>query len=448
MPNFIDPIAEVHAREVLDSRGNPTVECEITTESGAWGRAIVPSGASTGEREALELRDGDKSRYDGKGTLTAVANVNDKIAPAVVGLNVFDQALIDKTMLDLDGTEFKSNLGANATLAVSLAAARAAADSCGLPLYKYIGGCNGKVLPVPMMNVLNGGKHADSAADCQEYMIMPVGATSLHEAVRMGAEVFHALKKVLKKYGYGTGVGDEGGYAPDSVKDGNGPLETLGNEGPLALMKEAVEAAGYKLGDDICFAMDPASSEFYNEETGKYELKRSGEGEKTSDEMIEMYASWVEKYPLISIEDGLAENDWDGWQKLRARLGDKIQLVGDDLFVTNTTFIKKGIELKAANAVLIKLNQIGTLTETLNSIEMAKEAGWTAVVSHRSGESEDSTIADLVVATNAGQIKTGSMSRTDRIAKYNQLMRIEEELGDVAEYRGKKAFYNVKEISK
>lgn len=448
MPNFIDPIAEVHAREVLDSRGNPTVECEITTESGAWGRAIVPSGASTGEREALELRDGDKSRYDGKGTLTAVANVNDKIAPAVIGLNVFDQALIDKTMLDLDGTEFKSNLGANATLAVSLAAARAAADSCGLPLYKYIGGCNGKVLPVPMMNVLNGGKHADSAADCQEYMIMPVGASSLHEAVRMGAEVFHALKKVLKKYGYGTGVGDEGGYAPDSVKGGNGPLETLGNEGPLALMKEAVEAAGYKLGDDICFAMDPASSEFYNEETGKYELKRSGEGEKTSDEMIEMYASWVEKYPLISIEDGLAENDWDGWQKLRARLGDKIQLVGDDLFVTNTTFIKKGIELKAANAVLIKLNQIGTLTETLNSIEMAKEAGWTAVVSHRSGESEDSTIADLVVATNAGQIKTGSMSRTDRIAKYNQLMRIEEELGDVAEYRGKKAFYNVKEISK
>lgn len=448
MPNFIDPIAEVHAREVLDSRGNPTVECEITTESGAWGRAIVPSGASTGEREALELRDGDKNRYDGKGTLTAVANVNDKIAPAVIGLNVFDQALVDKTMLDLDGTEFKSNLGANATLAVSLATARAAADSCGLPLYKYIGGCNGKVLPVPMMNVLNGGKHADSAADCQEYMIMPVGASSLHEAVRMGAEVFHTLKKVLKKYGYGTGVGDEGGYAPDSIKGGNGPLETLGNEGPLALMKEAVEAAGYKLGDDICFAMDPASSEFYNEETGKYELKRSGEGEKTSDEMIEMYAKWVEKYPLISIEDGLAENDWEGWQKLRARLGDKIQLVGDDLFVTNTTFIKKGIELKAANAVLIKLNQIGTLTETLNSIEMAKEAGWTAVVSHRSGESEDSTIADLVVGVNAGQIKTGSMSRTDRIAKYNQLMRIEEELGDIAEYRGKKAFYNVKEISK
>ena len=448
MPNFIDPIAEVHAREVLDSRGNPTVECEIYTESGAWGRAIVPSGASTGEREALELRDGDKDRFDGKGVLKAVANVNEKIAPKVVGLNVFDQTVIDKTMLDLDGTEFKSNLGANATLAVSLAAARAAADSCGLPLYKYIGGANAKVLPVPMMNVLNGGKHADSAADCQEYMIMPVGAKSLHEAVRMGAQTFHALKKVLKKYGYNTGVGDEGGYAPDSVKGGNGPLETLGNEGPLALMAEAVEAAGFKLGEDICFAMDPASSEFYNEETGKYELKRSGEGEKTSEEMIDMYEKWTEKYPLISLEDGLAENDWEGWQKLRARLGDKIQLVGDDLFVTNTTFIKKGIELKAANAVLIKLNQIGTLTETLNSIEMAKEAGWTAVVSHRYGESEDSTIADLVVGVNAGQIKTGSMSRTDRIAKYNQLMRIEEELGPVAEFRGKKAFYNVKEISK
>ena len=447
MPNFIDPIAEVHAREVLDSRGNPTVECEIFTESGAWGRAIVPSGASTGEREAVELRDGDKARFDGKGTLKAVANVNDKIAPKVIGMNVFDQAKIDKTMIELDGTVFKKVLGANATLAVSLAAARAASDSCGLPLYQYIGGTNGKVLPVPMMNVLNGGKHADSAADCQEYMIMPVGAKSVHQAVEMGAEVFHTLKKVLKKYGYGTGVGDEGGYAPDSVKGGNGPLETLGNEGPLALMKEAVEEAGYKLGVDICFAMDPASSEFYNEETHKYELKRSGEGEKTSEEMIEMYAKWVEKYPLISLEDGLAENDWEGWQKLRETLGDKIQLVGDDLFVTNTTFIKKGIELNAANSVLIKLNQIGTLTETLNAIEMAKEAGWTAVVSHRSGESEDSTIADLVVGVNAGQIKTGTMSRTDRIAKYTELMRIEEELGDVAEYRGWKAFYNVKALS-
>lgn len=447
MPNFIDPIAEVHAREVLDSRGNPTVECEIFTESGAWGRAIVPSGASTGEKEAVELRDGDKSRFGGAGTLKAVANVNDKIAPKVIGMNVFDQVKLDKTMIDLDGTEFKKVLGANATLAVSLAAARAAADSCGLPLYQYIGGTNAKVLPVPMMNVLNGGKHADSAADCQEYMIMPVGAKNVHEAVRMGAEVFHTLKKVLKKYGYGTGVGDEGGYAPDSVKGGNGPLETLGNEGPLALMKEAVEEAGYKLGDDICFAIDPASSEFYNEETHKYELKRSGEGDKTSEEMIEMYAKWVEKYPLISLEDGLAENDWEGWQKLRETLGDKIQLVGDDLFVTNTTFIKKGIELNAANSVLIKLNQIGTLTETLNAIEMAKEAGWTAVVSHRSGESEDSTIADLVVGVNAGQIKTGSMSRTDRISKYNELMRIEEELGEVAEFRGRKAFYNVKALS-
>lgn len=447
MPNFIDPIAEVHAREVLDSRGNPTVECEVTTESGAWGRAIVPSGASTGEREALELRDGDKNRYLGTGTLKAVANVNEKIAPKVIGLNVFEQNLIDKTMLDLDGTPFKSNLGANATLAVSLAAARAAADACGLPLYKYIGGANAKVLPVPMMNVLNGGKHADSSADCQEYMIMPVGAKSLHEAVRMGSEVFHTLKKVLKSYKYNTAVGDEGGYAPSCVPNNDGPLEKLGNEGPLALMVEAVEKAGYKLGEDICFAMDLAASEFYNAEKGVYELKRSGEGDKTSEQMIDMLASWVEKYPLISIEDGLAENDWEGWVKLTERLGDKVQLVGDDLFVTNTTYIKKGIELHAANSVLIKVNQIGTLTETLDSIEMAKTAKYTAVVSHRSGESEDSTIADLVVATNAGQIKTGSMSRTDRIAKYNQLMRIEEELGDVAEYRGRQAFYNVKAIS-
>ena len=447
MPNFVDPIAEVHAREVIDSRGNPTVEAEVTTESGAWGRAIVPSGASTGEREALELRDKDPNRFNGQGTLTAVANVNDIIAPNVVGLNVFDQPAIDKTMLDLDGTEFKSNLGANATLAVSLAAARAAADSCGLPLYKYIGGPNGKVLPVPMMNVLNGGKHADSASDVQEYMIMPVGAKDFHEAIRMGAEIFHTLKKVLKGYGYNTAVGDEGGYAPSSLPGGTGPLETLGNEGPLALMLEAVEKAGYKPGEDVCFAMDAASSEFFDDEKGVYVLARSGEGDKTSEEMIELYEKWVEKYPLISLEDGLAENDWEGWVELTKRLGDKIQLVGDDLFVTNTTFIKKGIELGAANAVLIKVNQIGTLTETLDAIEMAKEAKYTAVVSHRSGESEDATIADLVVGVNAGQIKTGSMSRTDRIAKYNQLMRIEEELGDVAEYRGKKAFYNVKALS-
>ena len=446
MRTYEDPIARVYARQVLDSRGNPTVECEVETESGAYGTAIVPSGASTGEREALELRDGDKKVYQGKGVLKAVANVNEKIAPAVIGKDVFDQAGIDKTMLDLDGTEFKSNLGANATLAVSLAVAKAAADSAGLPLYKYLGGPNGKVLPVPMMNVLNGGKHADSSADCQEYMIMPVGAANVHEAVRMGAEVFHTLKKVLQKYGYNTAVGDEGGYAPSCVPGGNGPLETLGNEGPLQLMLEAVKEAGYEPGKDIAFAMDAASSEFYDADRNRYVLKRSGEGEKTSDEMIELYAKWVEKYPLISLEDGLSENDWDGWVKLTKRLGDKIQLVGDDLFVTNTTFIRKGIALGAANAVLIKVNQIGTLTETFDAIEMAKEAGYTAIVSHRSGESEDTTIADLVVATNAGQIKTGSMSRTDRIAKYNQLTRIEEDLGPVAQYRGRKAFYNVRAL--
>ena len=442
MPYIID----IYAREVLDSRGNPTVEVEVETESGAFGRAIVPSGASTGEREALELRDGDKKRYLGKGTLKAVANVNEIIAPALIGFDVTDQTLIDKTMIEMDGTNDKSKFGANAILGVSMACARAAADYYGIPLYKYFGGANAKTLPVPMMNVLNGGKHADSAADCQEYMIMPVGATSLAEAVRMGAEVFHNLKTVLKKYGYNTAVGDEGGYAPSCVPGGNGPLETLGNEGPLALMVEAAEKAGYKLGEDICFAMDAAASEFCEKEGGKfvYDLHRSGEGKKSSDEMIEMYAKWVEKYPLISLEDGLDENDWDGWVKLNKRIGDKVQLVGDDLFVTNTTYIKKGIELKAANAVLIKVNQIGTITETLDAIEMAKRASWTAVVSHRSGETEDTTIADLVVGTNAGQIKTGSMSRTDRIAKYNQLMRIEDELGEVAQYPGKAAFYNLK----
>ena len=436
-------IVKVWGREVLDSRGNPTVEVEVMTESGAFGRAIVPSGASTGEREALELRDGDKSRYLGKGTLKAVNNVNEVIAPAILGMNVADQALIDKTMIELDGTFDKSKLGANAILGVSMACARAAADYYGMPLYRYLGGANGKVLPVPMMNVLNGGKHADSAADCQEYMIMPVGAKSVHEAIRMGAEVFHNLKSVLKKYGYNTAVGDEGGYAPSCVPGGHGPLETLGNEGPLALMVEAVEKAGYKLGDDVCFAMDAAASEFFDAEKGVYVLARSGEGEKTSDEMIAMYEKWAAKYPLISMEDGLAENDWDGWVRLNQRLGSKIQLVGDDLFVTNTTYIKKGIELNAANSVLIKVNQIGTLTETLDAIEMAKKNKWTAVVSHRSGETEDATIADLVVAVNAGQIKTGSMSRTDRIAKYNQLMRIEEELGDVAKFAGRDAFYNL-----
>ena len=437
-------IVDILAREVLDSRGNPTVEVEVVTDSGAFGRAIVPSGASTGEREALELRDGDKSRFLGKGVLTAVDNVNNIIAPALLGFDVTEQPLIDKTMIELDGTETKSKLGANAILGVSLACARAAADFYGIPLYKYLGGANGKVLPVPMMNVLNGGKHADSASDCQEYMIMPVGAHSAREAIRMGAEIFHNLKTVLKKYGYNTAVGDEGGYAPSSIPGNNGPLETLGNEGPLALMTEAVEKAGYKLGEDVCFAMDSAASEFYDEEKDRYILARSGEGEKTSEEMIEMYEKWVEKYPLISLEDGLAENDWEGWVKLNERLGDKIQLVGDDLFVTNTTYIKKGIELKAANSVLIKVNQIGTVTETLDAIEMAKEAGWTAVVSHRSGESEDTTIADLVVGTNAGQIKTGSLSRTDRIAKYNQLMRIEDELGETAKFFGRDAFYNLK----
>ena len=439
MPCIID----VYAREVLDSRGNPTVEVEVTTESGAFGRAIVPSGASTGEREALELRDGDKKRFLGKGTLKAVANVNEILAPALIGFDVTDQTLIDKTMIEMDGTPDKSKLGANAILGISMACARAAADFYGMPLYKYFGGSNAKVLPVPMMNVLNGGKHADSAADCQEYMIMPVGAKSVAEAVRMGAEVFHNLKSVLKKYGYNTAVGDEGGYAPSCVPGGKGPLETLGNEGPLALMVEAVEKAGYKLGEDICFAMDAAASEFFNAEKNVYELTRSGEGDKTSDEMIDMYVKWAEKYPLISMEDGLAENDWDGWVRLNKALGDKIQLVGDDLFVTNTTYIKKGIELGAANSILIKVNQIGTITETLDAIEMAKKAGWTAVVSHRSGETEDTTIADLVVGTNAGQIKTGSMSRTDRIAKYNQLMRIEDELGEVAQYPGKKTFYNL-----
>ncbi len=435
MTAFIDPIKHIVAREVLDSRGNPTVACEIETESGAFGSAIVPSGASTGEREAIELRDGDKARYGGQGVLKAVANVNEKIAPKLIGLNIFDQVLIDNTMIELDGTPFKSNLGANATLAVSLAAVRAAADSAELPLYKYLGGVNGKVLPVPMMNVLNGGKHAEGSVDMQEFMIMPIGAKNEHEAVRMGAETFHALKKIVASRGYATSVGDEGGYAP-SCKNGN--------EEPLEMIVEAMKAAGYEPGRDMGICMDPASSEFYDAERGIYVLSRSGEGEKTSDEMIAMYEKWVEKYPIISIEDGLSENDWEGWKKLTDRLGDKIQLVGDDLFVTNTTFLKKGIDLGVANAILIKLNQIGTLTETLDAIEMAKEHNYTAVVSHRSGESEDTTIADLVVGVNAGQIKTGSLSRTDRIAKYNRLMRIEDELGSTAQYRGKDSYYNVK----
>ena len=432
-------ITDVYAREVLDSRGNPTVECEITTESGAYGRAMVPSGASTGEREALELRDGDKTRYLGKGTTKAVANVNNVIAPAIIGMDVTDQILIDKTMLELDGTDFKSNLGANATLSVSMAAAWAAADYYGIPFYNYVGGCNAHVMPVPMCNVINGGSHADSTVDFQEYMIMPVGATSEKEAVRMAAEVFHNLKSVLKAKGYNTNVGDEGGFAP-SCKDGN--------EEPLELLVEAVKKAGYVPGKDIMFAMDVAASEFHNHETGLYELKKSGGGSKTSDEMIEMYKEWVEKYPIISIEDGLGERDWDGWKKLTDALGKRIQLVGDDMFVTNPKILAEGIAKGIANSILIKVNQIGTLTETFDAIELAQKHNYTTVVSHRSGETEDSTIADISVGTNAGQIKTGSLSRTDRIAKYNRLMRIEDELNkrgtvSVAQYPGIGAFYQL-----
>ena len=428
-------IIDVYAREVIDSRGNPTVEVEVTTKSGAFGRALVPSGASTGEREALELRDGDKSRYQGKGVLKAVENVNKVIGPVIIGLDVTDQPLIDKTLIRLDGTKDKSRLGANAMLGVSLACARAGADYYGMPLYKYIGGANGKTLPVPMLNVLNGGKHADSTVDMQEFMIMPYGAPSFKEAIRWSAEVFHCLKKVLKAKDYSTAVGDEGGYAPSCRE---------GNEEPLKLIVEAIQMAGYRPGADFGICMDPASSEFYNEETHLYELSRSGQGSKTTDEMIDMYTEWCNKYPIVSIEDGLAENDWEGWQKLTARLGNRVQLVGDDLFVTNVEYIRKGIREKCANSVLIKLNQIGTLTETLDAIELAKQHNMTAVVSHRSGETEDTTIADLVVGVNAGQIKTGSMSRTDRIAKYNQLLRIEDELGAAAKYLGTDAYYNIK----
>ena len=427
-------IVDIYAREVIDSRGNPTVEVEVTTESGAFGRAIVPSGASTGEREALELRDGDKKRYGGKGVLTAVENVNEVIAPEIIGMLVDDQVGIDKKLIELDGTPFKKRLGANATLGVSLACARAAADYYGMPLYRYIGGANAKKLPVPMMNVLNGGQHADSSVDFQEFMIMPVGAPSLKEALRWGSETFHALKKVLKDKGHVTAVGDEGGFAPNLSS----------NEEPLQVIVEAIKAAGYVPGKDICLAMDVAASEFYKKKKKKYELTKSGQGVKTTDEMIAWYEELVEKYPIISIEDGLGERDWDGWKKLTERLGHKIQLVGDDLFVTNPSILKEGIEKGIANAILIKVNQIGTLTETLDAMEMATRAKYTTVVSHRSGESEDTTIADLAVALNAGQIKTGSMSRTDRIAKYNQLLRIEDELGDTAIYPGLDAFYNIK----
>jgi enolase len=410
-------ITDVYAREVLDSRGNPTVEVEVTTESGAYGSAMVPSGASTGEREALELRDGDKARYLGKGTTKAVNNVNTIIAPAVIGLDVRDQNLIDQTMLALDGTDFKSNLGANATLGVSMAVAKAAADYYGMPLFNYFGGFNANTLPVPMCNVINGGSHADSTVDFQEFMIMPVGAKSEKEAVRMAAETFHALKSVLKARGYNTNVGDEGGFAPSCVH---------GNEEPLELLVEAMEKAGYVPGKDLMIAMDVAASEFHNHETGLYELSKSGQGNKTSDEMIEMYKEWVDKYPIISIEDGLGERDWDGWKKLTDAIGDRVQLVGDDLFVTNPKILAEGIEKGIANAILIKVNQIGTLSETFDAIQLATEHNYTCVVSHRSGETEDTTIADIVVGKNCGQIKTGSLSRTDRIAKYNRLMKIED----------------------
>ncbi len=426
-------IINVHAREILDSRGNPTIEVEVETASGAMGRAMVPSGASTGEREALELRDQDKSRFLGKGVLTAVDNVNNILAEVVMGMDVTDQNAIDKKLIEADGTKDKSKYGANAILGISLAVAHAAADYYGLPLYRYLGGMNAKTLPVPMMNVLNGGSHADSSVDFQEFMIMPVGATSIREAIRMGAETFHALKKVLKNKGQVTAVGDEGGFAPN-----------LGsNEEPLECIMEAIEAAGYVPGKDICIAMDVAASEFYNTETGNYELTKSGQGVKTTDEMIAWYDELVEKFPIISIEDGLGERDWDGWKKLTEHLGKKIQLVGDDLYVTNPAILQEGIDKDIANSILIKVNQIGTLTETFDAMELAKKHGYTAVVSHRSGETEDTTIADIAVAFNAGQIKTGSMSRTDRIAKYNQLIRIEEELGDVAVFQGKSAFYNI-----
>jgi enolase len=428
-------IESVHARQIIDSRGNPTIEVEVQTESGAFGRAAVPSGASTGEREALELRDGDKKVYGGKGVLKAVDNVNKIIAPKLIGVNVMEQVLIDETMIALDGTPTKSKLGANAILGVSLACAKAAADYLGIPLYRYIGGPNAKKLPIPMMNVINGGKHADSSVDFQEYMIMPVGAKSFRQAIEMGAETFAALRQIFKDRKDITAVGDEGGFAPNGLKS---------NEEPLEVLVQAIKAAGYVPGKDIYLGMDLAASEFYNAETHKYELKRSHGGELTSDQMIDLVAKFVDKYPLITVEDALGEDDWDGWQKLTARLGKKVQLVGDDIFVTNKIYVKKGIEMGVSNSVLIKLNQIGTLTETLDTCELAMRAGLTCVVSHRSGETEDTTIADLVVALNAGQIKTGSISRTDRVCKYNQLLRIEEELGDQAQYPGLDAFYNIR----
>ena len=424
-------ITNIQARQIIDSRGNPTIEVDVHLEDGSVGRASVPSGASTGANEAVELRDGDKSFYGGKGVLKAVENVNERIAPELIDLDASDQVAIDELMIALDGTENKGELGANALLGVSLAVAKASAASSGLPLFRYIGGAGARQLPVPMMNIMNGGKHADSNVDMQEFMAMPVGATSFSEALMWGVDVYHALKGVLKSKGLATAVGDEGGFAPNLPS----------NEDAIKVIIEAIEKAGYEPGVQVAIAMDPASSEFYID--GKYELK--GEGRSlTGDEIVDYYANLVEKYPIISIEDGVAEDDWDTWYKLTQRIGDKVQLVGDDLFVTNTKFLQRGIETDTANSILVKVNQIGTLTETLAAIEMAKRAGYTAVVSHRSGETEDSTIADIVVATNAGQIKTGAPARTDRVAKYNQLLRIEETLGETATFGGLRSFYNLK----
>lgn len=441
MKGYIE-ILDVYAREVLDSRANPTVEVEVVVEGDYMGRAIVPSGASTGEREALELRDGDKNRYVGKGVQKAVDHVNNIIAEAIVGLNALDQAYIDQVMIDLDGTPTKSKLGANAILGVSMAVAKAAAEALSMPLYQYLGGFNAKTLPVPMMNILNGGEHADNIVDLQEFMIMPVGAPCFKEALRMCAETYHTLKKVLNQKGLATGVGDEGGFAPN--------LATA--DDVLSIIVEAIKQAGYNPGKDMFIAMDAAASELYNKEDKKYYFK--GESQmtgkeviRTSEEMVDYYEALVDKYPIISIEDGLGENDWEGWKILTDRLGKRIQLVGDDLFVTNTSILEQGIEKGIGNSILIKVNQIGTLTETFNAIEMANRAGYTAVVSHRSGESEDNTIADIVVAVNAGQIKTGAPARSDRTAKYNQLLRIEEELEEVAQYRGMKSFFNLNQGS-
>uniref|UniRef100_A0A832EKE1 Enolase n=1 Tax=Desulfacinum infernum TaxID=35837 RepID=A0A832EKE1_9BACT len=421
-------IISVRAREILDSRGNPTVETEIVLESGVMGRAAVPSGASTGSREALELRDGDPKRYLGKGVLNAVRNVNEEIGPKILGMDAQDQVELDRFMIALDGTENKSRLGANAILSVSMAVAKAAAEECELPLYRYLGGVSARLLPVPMMNVLNGGAHADNNLDIQEFMIVPAGAPTFRGALRMGAEVFQHLKKVLKSRGYNTAVGDEGGFAPN--------LQC--NEEALELIMEAIQAAGYAPGDDVFIALDPAASEFY--ENGRYVLKAERKPEKSSEELIDLYESWVDRYPILSIEDGMAESDWDGWKVITRRLGQRIQIVGDDVFVTNTKILARGIDEGVANAILIKLNQIGTVTETFDAIAMAYRAGYRAVISHRSGETEDTTIADLAVAASTGQIKTGSLSRTDRIAKYNQLLRIQEDLGDAARYAGIEIF--------